>query len=98
MKNYRFLLKPLFFIFNLIFATWLVLAIEKIKPSDFGAHKTLFDPAPPPRIVTPKDKNFLKSLAYDYKNGLIDSTALDKKLQEYLEVPKDVAEKNLSQK
>lgn len=97
MKNYKFLLKPIFFIINLVIATVLVLAIEKLKPSDFGAHKTLFDPAPPPRIVTPEDKGFLKSLATDYKNGVIDSLTLDKKLQEYLEVPED-AKEELTQK
>jgi hypothetical protein len=89
MMKYKFLFKPLFFIFNLIFATWLVLKIEKIKPSDFGEHKTLFDPAPTPRIVTPKDKVYLKKLAYEYKYGIIDSLKLDQKLQQYLEVPKE---------
>ena len=94
MKNYKFLLKPIFFVFNLIFATWLVITIEKIKPSDFGEHKTLFDPAPQPRVVTIKDKDFLKTLAYEYKYGIIDSLKLDQKLGEYLTVPEDDKKEN----
>lgn len=46
MKKYNFLFKPLFFIFSLVFATWLVLFIEKISPSDFGKYGHLFDNGP----------------------------------------------------
>jgi hypothetical protein len=88
MKKYKFLLKPIFFIFNLIFATWLVLWIEKIEPSDFGEHKRFFDPAPEPRIVTKEDKTYLRELAIEFKKGELDSAALDKKLEQFLEVPK----------
>ena len=42
MKKYNFLFKPLFFIFNLLLATWLVLEIEKIKPSDFSKRPSFF--------------------------------------------------------
>ena len=87
MKTYKFLFKPLFFIFNLLFATWLVLKIEKIKPSDFGEHKKFFDPAPAPRIVTKDDKVFLRSLALEFKYGLVDSLTLEKKLDQFLESP-----------
>ena len=84
MKNYTFLLKPVFFIFNLIFATWLVLAIEKIKPSDFGEKRSIFERAPKPKTVGPQDKMYLKSLAIDYKNGKIDDKKLDQALEGYL--------------
>jgi hypothetical protein len=89
MKKYKFLLKPIFFIFNLLFATWLVLKIEKIKPSDFGEHKKFFDPAPAPRVVTPDDKNYLRDLAIDYKYGRLDSVTLERKLDKFLEPPSD---------
>lgn len=42
MKKYNFLFKPLFFIFNLLLATWIVLEIEKIKPSDFSKRPSFF--------------------------------------------------------
>ena len=42
MKKYNFLFKPVFFIFNLLFATWLVLKIEEIKPSDFSKRPSFF--------------------------------------------------------
>lgn len=87
MKQYKFLLKPLFFIFNLVFATWLVLKIEKIQPSDFGEHKSIFESAPKPRIVTQEDKKYLTTLALEFKYGLIDSTTLDKKLKKFLDPP-----------
>jgi len=94
MKQYKFLLKPLFFIFNLVFATWLVLEIEKIKPSDFGEHNKLFSPAPKPRIVTKDDKKALRAIAFEFKHGLIDSTKLEKKLDEFLQSPdQETAEK-----
>lgn len=97
MKNYKFLLKTIFFIGNLLFATWLVIKIESIAPSDFGPHKTLFNPAPIPRVVTIKDKDFLKSLAVDFKYGRMDSLTLDKKITEYLLVPEE-GDKELSEK
>ena len=36
MKKFDFLIKPVFFTCNLVFATWLVLTIDRIEPSDFG--------------------------------------------------------------
>jgi hypothetical protein len=84
MKKYKFLLKPLFFVFNLLFATWLVLAIERIEPSDFGKHKSLFEPAVRPRTVSGADKPYLIKLFTEYKKGLIDSSTLNKKLDEFL--------------
>ncbi|MCW3076746.1 MAG: hypothetical protein JWO32_1355, partial [Bacteroidetes bacterium] len=83
MKNYRFILKPLFFIFNLLFATWLVLKIEKIEPSDFGEYKSIFYKGAMPKMVTQKDKQYLKNLCSEYKNGKIDSLKLEKQLEDF---------------
>lgn len=41
-EGYAFLVKPIFFIGSLLFATWLVLYIEKIKPSDLGKYESIF--------------------------------------------------------
>jgi len=87
MKKYLFLLKPASFIFNLLFATWLVLHIEKIRPSDFGEYKSLFDP---PTVSTPdktKSKKYLKQIFFDYKAGKLDSIELELKLDKYLTPP-----------
>jgi hypothetical protein len=84
MKEYSFLVKPVFFIFNLIFATWLVLSIEKIKPSDFGEYNTIFAPAPKPRMVGKQDKVYLKKLAEEYCAGKIDGKKLDEELERFV--------------
>jgi hypothetical protein len=89
MKKYKFLFKPIFFIINLIFATWLVLTIEKIKPSDFGEHKKFFEAPPAPRVVTKEDKEYLRSLALEFKYGLIDSLKFEKSLDQFLAPPTD---------
>jgi hypothetical protein len=94
MKQYKFLLKPIFFIFNLLFATWLVLKIESIQPSDFGEHKTIFNPAPKPRIVTGKDKEVLRAIALEFKYGIIDSTRMEQRLEEFLKVPEEKSEES----
>lgn len=88
MNQYKFLLKPIFFIFNLVFATWLVLKIEQISPSDFGRNRNFFEPAAQPRIVTLKDQPYLLQLAKDYASGELDSVALRLKIESYLTVPK----------
>jgi hypothetical protein len=90
MKKYTFLFKPIFFIFNLIFATWLVLKIEKIKPSDFGEHKSIFDSAPKPRVIHPSDKAVIKTFCMEFKYGLIDSVQLRKKLDKFLASPDEL--------
>lgn len=87
MKQYKFLAKPIFFIFNLLFATWLVLKIEKIKPSDFGEHKSMFSSAPRPRTITASDKMVLKTLFMEFKYGMIDTTQLNAKLDQFLAPP-----------
>jgi hypothetical protein len=79
MKQYTFLLKPVLFIFNLVFATWMVFAIEKIRPSDFGRYGDLFNTDPPSALKFLNKKAVLK-LCKDYKAGLIDSTELEKRV------------------
>jgi len=81
MKKYTFILKPVFFVFNLIFATWLVFQIEKISPSDFGRYKYLFEDPPPPPPVKPFQKGDLVKICSDYKRGKIDSLELEMKLE-----------------
>lgn len=97
MKQYKFLLKPLFFIFNLVFATWLVLKIEKIKPSDFGEHQSIFETPQKPRVLNGADKHRLKTIAYEFKYGLIDSAGLSKKLDKLLEAPGVPQDKDLAE-
>jgi len=84
MKKFRFLFKPAFFIFNLVFATWLVLRIEQIQPSDFGKYKSVFD------TPTKKDRNKakqmkLQKLLADYKSKKIDLAFLETELQHMVE-------------
>ena len=57
MKKYNFLFKPLFFIFSLVFATWLVLYIEKIHPSDLGSLGHMFEGNSVPINTTTSTKN-----------------------------------------
>ena len=82
MKNYAFIFKPLFFIFNLIFATWLVFKIETISPSDFGRYSSLFDD--PPGSMGYRKKNLTKIIV-DYKKGRLDSIQLAQKIEKYIE-------------
>lgn len=98
MKNYKFILKPLFFIFNLVFATWLVLQIEKIKPSDFGEYKSIFYTGPKPKFVTQADKHYLKKLCTEYKRGTIDSLKLEKSLEDFLTADEDKVAANVASK
>jgi hypothetical protein len=89
MRKYKFVLKPLFFIFNLLFATWLVLKIEKIQPSDFGEYKSIFYSGPKPKMVTLSDKQYLKNLCMDFKKGEIDSLKLEQQLVKFLSPPEE---------
>jgi hypothetical protein len=84
MKEYRFLFKPLFFIFNLLFATWLVFQIEKIHPSDFGKYRSWFEEPPKLNVTKMYKKQMLKKLISDYKKGVLDSVQLDRSLEDYL--------------
>jgi hypothetical protein len=86
MKKYKFLVKPVFFIFNLLFATWLVLKIEKLSPSDFGRYERLFEPAElRPDNIPLYDKYYLKKLAEDYRSGKIDSAMFDLQLDLFID-------------
>jgi len=89
MKKYKFLLKPVFFVCSLFFATWLVLAIEKLEPSDFSRNTSLFDKTPVPRKVTPADKPYLLDLFTKYKKGMIDSATVSRHLDAYLAPPEE---------
>lgn len=84
MKKFDFLIKPVFFTCNLVFATWLVLTIERIEPSDFGQYRSLFESAERPKKVYPDDKPRLLKLAKDYKTGKIDENTLNKELDAFL--------------
>ncbi len=79
MKKYTFLFKPLFFIFSLLFGSWLVLKIEKLRPSDFGKERYLFESEPVPSVAK-YDEQYLKNLFLEYKFGIINSRQLDEKL------------------
>lgn len=93
MKKYIFLFKPLFFIFNLFFATWLVFKIEKMRPSDLGRYGNLFDDVPPPSMLRTLNKQYLKKLCYDFKKGEVDSITLDKKIEQLLAKTAQLSEK-----
>lgn len=80
MAKYTFLFKPVFFIFNLLFATWLVFEIEKISPSDFGGSGS--PPGALPRNEKEK-KERLKKICLDFKAGLLDSALLEQKLDKF---------------
>ena len=85
MKKYNFLFKPVFYIFCLLIATWLVIRIEKISPSDFGDHKSIFAPKENHSKKIIEDKKYLRNLFIIYKMGVVDSIELDRKLTNFLE-------------
>lgn len=100
MKKYNFLFRPVFFIFSLLFSTWLVLQIEKVSPSDFGKYKGLFEKSSKPSSITKKQKLYrtinkddLMKLCSDYKAGIIDSIELDNKLKFLLESVEKISNK-----
>jgi hypothetical protein len=88
MKRYKFLIKPLFYIFCLTGSSYMVLVIEKISPSDFSKHQTLFISTPKNiqavQVKYDRNKDYLKSICFDYKYGVIDSATLDEKLNQFL--------------
>jgi hypothetical protein len=88
MKKYKFIIKPLLFIFNLLFATWLVFAIEDIKPTDFGRYEYLFED--PPAVKTRKQKKeHLIRISSEYRKGIIDTTELVRQIDMYLALPSE---------
>jgi hypothetical protein len=88
MVKYTFLIKPLFFMFNLLFATWLVFKIEKMSPSDFGRYKYFFDKAEPSATIHTNEIKSLKRICDEYRAGKIDSITLEQKLTKFLNTPK----------
>jgi hypothetical protein len=85
MKKYKFLIKPLFFIFNLLFATWLVIKIEQLSPSDFGKFRSLFEkPEPVLKNVPVYDKHYILKLSEDYKKGILSKKLFEQELNIYL--------------
>lgn len=82
-KKYTFLIKPVFYIFSLLIASFLVLKIEKLKPSDFGKEKYFFEDVPV-STVSKYDEQYLKNLFLEYKFGIINSRQLDKRLEFFL--------------
>ncbi|MFY9311168.1 MAG: hypothetical protein WAQ28_19145 [Bacteroidia bacterium] len=92
MKDYTFILKPLFFVFSLIFSTWMVLAIEKVSPSDFGEYKTLFESQPAPMVKF--STHYIQQLFGQYKTGTIDSVQLQRKLETFLTGIQKISDKS----
>lgn len=84
MKKYKFLLKPFFFIINLVFATWLVLKIEKVNPSDLGKYESLFKREEKSAPTIDYNKQFLKTLFTGFRSGSIDSITFESKLDEFI--------------
>lgn len=84
LRQYKFLIKPAFFIFSLLFATWMVLKVEKIKPSDFGRYRSLFDDSPDLSRTQLYTKQYIKTLCKNYKAGRLDSIRLEKEINKLL--------------
>ena|ERR1041385_30146 len=93
MTEYKFLLKPLFFIFNLIFATWLVLKIEQVQPSDFGRYRSIFESKAQLNPEKLQQKKYLENIFSQYKHGALDSLQVAAKLEKYLLTPSIASQK-----
>jgi len=87
MRKYKFLLKPLFYIFNLLVATWLVLLIEQSRPSDFGKYQYFLKGERPPAVIIDNNKQYLKGLFRGYRTGKIDSVQLERELARFFAWP-----------
>lgn len=95
MTTTKFLLKPLFFIITLVFGAWLVLWIEKLKPSDFGSYKGVFlkeiiinktDQVPlrkPSLTLTEEEREFAKIAWKYFQNNYHDSTGFVNGVQDH---------------
>ena len=93
MKKYNFLWNPIFYVFSILFAAWLVIEIEKISPSSFGIQKSpeIFDAGNSDHL---SHKQYLKSLFVNYRAGLLDSAKLDEKLTLFLNTIENSSNKN----
>ncbi len=84
MSNYKFIIKPIFYILSLLFSCWMVLKIEKMQPSDFGKYQSLFTKGST-SVITKSNIQYLKQLCKDYKEGTIDSLKFEKQLTLFLQ-------------
>jgi hypothetical protein len=81
MNSYKFLLKPLIFIFNLLFATWLVFRIEQVSPTDLGMTDRKASANADPETVRKK----FRQLCIDFKTGRINSTQLEQEFDHLIQ-------------
>lgn len=93
MINYKFLIKPIFYISSLLFSSWVVLQIEKLNPSDFGRYKRLFGSGEEVQPSLNLNKQYLIKLYSNYKEGKIDSAKFDQQLQKFLDDMQTVSKK-----
>ena len=93
MKKYNFLFKPVFYIFSLLFATWLVIEIEKIRPSDASKEENAVLNKSSYSDGIKDRKKYLKNLFFAYKEGVIDSVLLNKHLSLFLKVTDSIPAK-----
>jgi len=96
-KKYKFLIKPAFYIFSLLFSCWFVLKIEKVSPSNFGRYRSLFENDSKSKINAAKIKPqrfrpYLQKLFTAYKTGHIDSTRFEQQFDKFLKAYKDFYE------
>jgi hypothetical protein len=84
MKKYKFLFKPIFFIFNLLFATWLVFRIEKIQPSDFGRYKGIFGPAAAIDMKDNPAKSRLLKIMKDFREGKMSEQKAEREIEKVI--------------
>lgn len=89
MRQYNFLWKPFFFICSLLFATWLVITVEKVSPSDLGVEQPSKDAVEPVSADLLKRREYLKQLCDQYKAGAIDSTEVNKRLLFFLTIDRN---------
>ncbi len=81
MKRFSSLLKPLVFIAQLLLASWLVLYIEKLQPSDFGHNKSLF--INERKSMDAKQKE-ARAILLQFKTGSLDSATAISRINQLL--------------
>jgi len=93
MKNYSFLFKPAFYIFSLVFATWMVIKIDSISPSDFGGS----NPSDHKKIANAANILYLKQYIFNaceaYKTGKIDRKGLEDELNAIVKLSRNIPTK-----
>jgi len=83
LRKYKFLIKPVFFIFNLLFSTWLVFQIEKVRPSDFGKYRYWLE-IPDRTPIDIARKRDIKKLCDEYKASHLASIQLQNKIDKII--------------